>query len=98
VWWVAAQQDHWLVPRFHTHQVLAVCKNCELVADLPTGGHGALLSPLPPGFKGLEAYLLNDPPGFDRSVLPQVDRKIVAFMAKHLLSGAAQSAPSPSPQ
>jgi hypothetical protein len=28
--------------------------------------------------------LLNDPPGFDRSVLPEVDRRITAFFVKHL--------------
>ena len=82
---VTAQQDRWLVPRFHSDRVLAVCQPCEHVADLPTGGHGALLSPLPPGFTGLLGELLNDPPGFERSVLPEVDRKITAFFSRHLL-------------
>ena len=82
---VTAQQDRWLVPRFHNDRVLAVCKPCKHVADLPGGGHGALLSPLPPGFTGLLGDLLNDPPGFDRSVLPEVDRKITAFFVRHLL-------------
>jgi predicted dienelactone hydrolase len=82
---VTAQQDRWLVPRFHSDRVLAACKPCEHIADLPTGGHGALLSPLPPGFSGLVGELLNDPPGFDRSVLPEVDRKIAAFFGRHLL-------------
>jgi len=27
----------------------------------------------------------NDPPGFDRAVLPGIDRKIVAFFHTHLL-------------
>jgi predicted dienelactone hydrolase len=88
---VTAQQDRWLVPRFHSDQVLRVCKSCELIADLPNAGHGALLSPLPPGFTGLTAVLLNDPPGFDRSGLGEVDHKISAFFVKHLLSGAAQT-------
>ena len=83
---VTAQQDRWLVPRFHSDRVLAVCKPCEHVADLPSGGHGALLSPLPPGFTGLLGELLNDPPGFERSVLPEVDRKITAFFSRHLLN------------
>lgn len=82
---VTAAQDRWLIPRFHSDRVLAACASCERVADLPTGGHGALLSPLPPGFTGLTADLLNDPPGFDRSVLPEVDRKITAFFVRHLL-------------
>jgi hypothetical protein len=29
--------------------------------------------------------LILDPPGFDRNLLPAVDRKITAFMRKHLL-------------
>jgi predicted dienelactone hydrolase len=95
---VTAQQDRWLVPRFHSDRVREVCKRCELIVDLPNAGHGALLSPLPPGFTGLAAQLLNDPPGFDRSVLPEVDRKIVAFMVKHLLSTAGQSAVPSAPQ
>jgi len=41
--------------------------------------------PLPPGLTGLVGDLLNDPPGFDRTVLPDIDRKIVEFFRKHLL-------------
>ncbi|MDP3166198.1 MAG: dienelactone hydrolase, partial [Hydrogenophaga sp.] len=50
-------------------------------------GHGALLSPPPPAdvLSPLAQDLLLDPPGFDRSQLPAVDRKITAFMRKHLL-------------
>ncbi|KNZ31421.1 MAG: dienelactone hydrolase [Methylibium sp. NZG] len=91
---LTAQQDRWLVPRFHSDRVLAVCKPCEHLADLPTGGHGAYLSPLPPGFTGLLGDMLNDPPGFDRSgLLPEVDRKTTAFFSRHLLGAAA---PGPS--
>jgi predicted dienelactone hydrolase len=82
---VTAAQDKWLTPRFHSDAVLAACKRCERVADLPTGGHGALLSPFPPGLSGASAALLNDPPGFDRKVLPELDRKIAAFFGKYLL-------------
>ncbi len=82
---ITARQDRWLVPRFHSDRVLQACVSCEHLADLPTGGHGALLSPLPPGFTGLLGDMLNDPPGFDRSVMPEVDRKICGFFARHLL-------------
>ncbi|MGQ2978490.1 MAG: alpha/beta hydrolase family protein [Polaromonas sp.] len=84
---VTAQRDKWLIPRFHSDRVLQACKSCELVADLPTGGHGALLSPPPPAdvLSPLAQDLILDPPGFDRSQLPAVDRKITAFMRKHLL-------------
>jgi len=82
---VTAGKDRWLVPRFHSSAVLQACRRCELVADIPGGGHGALLSPPPPNLTGLAAELLGDPPGFDRAVLPAVDRKIAAFFLKHLL-------------
>jgi predicted dienelactone hydrolase len=81
---VTARQDRWLVPRFHGDAVLNACASCERLADLETGGHGALLSPFPSDLPGLVGYLLNDPPGFDRRVLPDVDRKIVAYFQRHL--------------
>ena len=69
------------VPRFHSQAVLAACVPCEHVVDLPRGGHGAYLSPLPP-FKpdSIEAALLNDPPGFDRATLAEA---IEARLAAH---------------
>ena len=82
---VTARRDAWLVPRFHADAVLRACGVCESIADLRDGGHGALLSPLPPGLTGLVGELLNDPPGFDRAALPEVDRMIAAFFSRHLL-------------
>jgi hypothetical protein len=82
---VTAGRDKWLVPRFHSDRVLQACAGCERLGDFPNGGHGALLSPFPTGLSGLVAELLNDPPGFDRSVLAEVDHKIAAFFRKHLL-------------
>ena len=93
---VTAGRDAWLTPRFHSDRVLAACAAaCELVAHLPDGGHGSMLSPLPPGLTGLVGDLLNDPPGFDRSQLPAVDGKIVAFFDRHLLRHDAGSAATP---
>ena len=84
---LTAGQDAWLVPRFHSDRVLAAClPRCEHLADLPAAGHGAYLSPLPPGLTGLLGRMLNDPPGFDRAQLPEVDRKIVGFFDRHLLA------------
>jgi predicted dienelactone hydrolase len=78
--------DRWLLPRFHAEAVLAACApRCERVAHLAAGGHGALLSPLPPGLDGVLGEMLNDPPGFDRAVLPAVDQRVVAFFGRHLL-------------
>ncbi|RTQ32018.1 dienelactone hydrolase [Variovorax gossypii] len=84
---ITAQHDRWLIPRFHSDRVLAAClPRCELIADMPTGGHGALLSPPPPGLTGLVGDMLDDPPGFDRAgVLPEVNRKTTAFFSAHLL-------------
>jgi predicted dienelactone hydrolase len=85
---IAAGQDVNQVPRFHSGFVRASCKTCELVADLPTAGHGVMLSPMPPMnvLGPIEQDLLGDPPGFDRAaVVPELDRKIVAFFRAHLL-------------
>jgi predicted dienelactone hydrolase len=80
---VTAPKDIWLVPRFHSDRVLKACPPCVHLADIPNGSHGALLSPFPP-VTGLLADLIGDPPGFDRSILPEVDRKIAAFFREHL--------------
>lgn len=77
--------DAWLAPRFHSNVVLAACAGCERVADLPTAGHGSLLSPQPVGLSGAEATLLRDPPGFDRALVPQAHAAIAAFFSRHLL-------------
>ena len=82
---VTAPKDVWLVPRFHSDKVLKACPPCVRLADIPNGGHGALLSPFPP-VTGLLAELMADPPGFDRSILPEVDRKMAAFFREHLLT------------
>ena len=82
---VTADRDKWLVPRFHSGAVLKACKQCELVAEIKGGGHGALLSPYPPGLPEIAAELMDDPPGFDRKTLPEVDRRITAFFVRHLL-------------
>ena len=85
---VTAQQDRWLIPKFHSDRVLANCKTCTHLVDLPNGGHGAYLSPLPPRLTGLIGELLNDPPGFDRSAMREVDKSISAFFTQHLASVA----------
>ena len=87
---ITAQQDRWLIPHHHSDRVLAAClPRCEWLADLPTGGHGALLSPAPPGLTGLIGDMLNDPPAFDRAaLLPQVNGRTAAFFKAHLPPGA----------
>jgi len=82
---VTARKDQWLVPRFHSDPIAQACTPCEPIADLADGGHGALLSPLRTDISGVRAELVSDPPGFDRSTLPALDRKIVDFFRRHLL-------------
>lgn len=77
--WRRPGGDRWLKPQFHSGRALSACPACVHLAALPEAGHGACLSPLPSGFTGLEAELLNDPPGFDRQVLADVDQRIVGF-------------------
>ncbi|MBI2768911.1 MAG: dienelactone hydrolase [Burkholderiales bacterium] len=85
---VIARQDKWLATQFHSGAIRAACASCETVADLPTAGHGAMLSPPVPRsvMSALETDLIGDPPGFDRAALmPEVDRRITAFFTRHLL-------------
>ena len=82
---VRAGRDAWLPHAYHVDTVLRACQGCTLVADLPTAGHGSLLSPQPPGLSGTAATLLRDPPGFDRALVPQAQVRAIAFMQQHLL-------------
>lgn len=82
---LTAGGDRWLKPAFHAGRVLQACGPCVHMADLPDAGHGAYLSPLPTGLEGLVGELLNDPPGFDRAVLPAIDRRVADFFGLHLL-------------
>lgn len=84
---VSAAKDVNQVPRFHSEAVKAAClPRCEVVMDLAEGGHGSMLSPLPPLPEGsIGARLLGDPPGFDRSaVLPELNQRIAKFFLRHL--------------
>jgi predicted dienelactone hydrolase len=83
---ITARKDIWLVPKFHGDRIVAACASCEVLADLRDGGHGALLSPPPPPQVTSELLrtLIADPPGFDRSQMADVDRRIAAFFLGHL--------------
>lgn len=81
---VLAEKDRWLAPRFHGSAVRGACRNCEVIADMPEAGHGSMLSPLPPGIGGIAGELLNDPPGFDRSRMLEVDRRIAAYFLRYV--------------
>ncbi len=84
---VTAGMDVNQVPHFHSSAVLTACQDrCTHIAHLAGASHGAMLSPLPPLhlLSEIQLALLGDPPGFDRSSLPQVDARIAAFFALHL--------------
>lgn len=86
---ITARLDRWLVPRFHGDAVLASCDSCEHLADVPSGGHGALLGPLPAEMPELAATLIGDPPGFDRrSEVPRLNGAITSFFKLKLDVGS----------
>jgi predicted dienelactone hydrolase len=84
-----ARRDAWLVPQFHSARVLETCAGCEHLVDLDSGGHGAYLGPLPQRYSGQLAQLLNDPPGFDRGLVPAVNQAISAFFVRQLIGRPA---------
>ena len=55
--------------------------------SIDDGGHGALLSPLPPLRKGLISELVGDPAGFDRTQTnTEVSQIVTGFFERHLLT------------
>ncbi|MBO9513363.1 MAG: dienelactone hydrolase [Variovorax sp.] len=82
---VRAGHDDWLAPQWHVDAVHAACSpRCTLVADMPAGGHGSILSPPVPDLPARAARLLDDPPGFDRASLPAVYAAITRFFVQNL--------------
>ena len=79
-----AGHDDWLAPRWHIDAVRAACKACVLIADMPTAGHGSILSPQPTGLPPRAARLLDDPPGFNRAGIPGVYAAITVFFIENL--------------
>jgi hypothetical protein len=81
--------DRWLAPRHHIDRVRSACAGstlpdgqpgCTLLADMPHGGHGSMLSPPPVGLPPRTTRLLDDPAGFDRAdALPAVYDAVAAF-------------------
>ena len=86
---VIAEKDVNQVPRFHAGAILSACEpRCEVVMRLPEGGHGSMLSPMPPLEIGSVAQrLLRDPPNFDRGQLvPALNSRIADFFLRTLAS------------
>lgn len=84
---IQADLDAWLAPRFHVGALRAVCSNCTLVADMPSAGHGSLLSPWPKELAQSITPMLVDPPNFLRSDVEVVYRKISQFFVEKLFVG-----------
>ena len=85
---VIAERDVNQVPRFHAEAILAACEpRCEVVMRLLEGGHGAMLSPMPPLEPGSVAQrLLSDPPDFDRGrLIPTLNARIADFFVRTLV-------------
>ena len=88
---VRAEKDAWLAPRFHIDAVHAACgQRCPVIANMPLGGHGSMLSPAPTELPPAAARLLNDPPGFDRASLKDVFARVVSFFQTQLVAAAAK--------
>jgi hypothetical protein len=82
---IVAKRDKWLIPAFHSDRLLRACTSCEVVVSLDSGGHGALLSPLPPHRSGVLAALIDDEPDFDRAkVVPDMNGWVARFFQRHL--------------
>ncbi len=82
---ISARKDRWLVPKYHSDFILTHCKECVHLLDLPTGAHGALLSPLFPNLSSHMATLIGDPPDFDRATsVPRINAAITSFFKQNL--------------
>lgn len=84
---VIADKDVNQVPRFHAEAVREVCApRCQVLRRLTEGGHGVMLSPLPPLEAGSIGWrLLRDPPSFDRAAtIPQLNADIAEFFVQHI--------------
>lgn len=87
---IIAAKDVNQIPRFHVETILKACiPNCEIVLSLPDGGHGAMLSPLPPlEPNSIGSYLLGDPPSFNRAqLIPELNEHIADFFIRNLKGG-----------
>jgi predicted dienelactone hydrolase len=78
---VSARKDRWLNPRYHSDVIAEACRSCVRLVDSETGGHGALLGPLPPS----ASDLVQDPPEFDRhKEVPKLNSAIADFFRSTL--------------
>ena len=84
---VSAKHDQVLAPRFHSEHVLAHCRSCVRLTDLPAA-HFDLLSPWPDALaaEAAKAQVRGGlpTPGFDAKLRDTAFAQIVQFHLKHL--------------
>lgn len=84
---VIAERDVNQIPSFHVKAIESACQpRCQVLARLAEGGHGAMLSPLPPFQVGsISDRLLSDPASFDRArLVPELNQAVAAFFLQKL--------------
>lgn len=85
---VSAAQDEVLVPRFHSTRLLAECRACGSLGDLPGAGHFDVLWPWPASVaREVAAQQLRGGlpvPGFDGRLREAAHARIVDFHRQHL--------------
>jgi predicted dienelactone hydrolase len=84
---VIAERDVNQIPSFHVKVIQSACEpRCQVLARLVEGGHGAMLSPLPPFEPGsISDRLLSDPPSFARAkAIAEVHESVANFFLQKL--------------
>lgn len=85
---LAASNDEWLLPKFHSDYVLKHCQSCVSLGSLPNAGHMDLLGPWPASVAdsvGAQATRGGMPnPKFDSKERVAGFQRIVAFFNLHL--------------
>lgn len=80
------ERDVWLVPKFHSQPLIAACKTCEVIASLPTAGHGALLGRCHRRRRPGSSACWLTPPDFNRAFETAIlFQRTTVFFQKHLL-------------
>lgn len=82
---VQALDDRYIPPALHSGALLKACQHCAELASVPGAGHLSLLSPAVPPEASTDA------PGFDRRLIADAHRKVVAFFLSHLTVGGVKS-------
>ena len=81
---IPAERDQLLSPKWHVLAVENACRSCITLGALRGGGHLSILSPLPESvIRGLGPWA-KDPPGFDRTSVIALYKRIAQFFREHV--------------